>query len=906
MIDATKYMIVAKGKIETSKIDTCVKNPATNKYDIKFTNGRTYSYMLSNVLVLSNPSVLNPEHYIIRTAEGKKLFGMKCIYQFADNSDLYWHIVFESYAQDYKKSELNVVENCLANKKSANLFDYLKNVSELSNLKNDKGELILSKHFEKVSFIGNTSALANFLEPSKRIERHHPGSLIFPFGCNQSQFQAVKNAMENQISVIQGPPGTGKTQTILNIIANLLIKKKTVLVVSNNNAATLNVMEKLSQEKYGMDFLVASLGSFDNKEAFVEEQTGTYPDLSKWLTSGDDAVSINEINTLAQRLQNVYRLQEEIARLKEKQYAIDIEQKHFDEFVQETGADYKAVTIRSKLKADKLMRLWQEVQDRADKDKKLTFWTKLKSVLVYGIADWSFYEQEYSKIITVLQGMYYERSLKEIQLELKKNEDALEKERGDYDKQLQDKSLSFLKNTIARRYKWKGERICFSSEDLYKNSPAVLKEYPIVLSTTFSARTSLNLADIEYDYVIMDEASQVDIATGALALSCAHNAVIVGDLKQLPNVVDAENMQRADLIRTNYNIAEAYDFAHKSFLQSMVEAIPGVPSTLLKEHYRCHPRIIAFCNQKFYDNELVVMTEDDNLGKALMAVKTVEGNHARGKYNQRQIDIIKQEILPKLDESLDDIGIIAPYNEQVDEIRRQIPGIDVATVHKYQGREKDVIILSTVDDQIRDFTDDPNLLNVAVSRAKKKLIVVVSGNKQEKSGNIVDLISYIQYNKMEVVDSQIYSVFDYLYGQYREKRWEYLRSHRRISEYDSENLAYKMIQDILRDYPDYALTCFEPLSMVVRDVSKLDEEELRYAYNPGTHLDFLVFNKMSKQPVLAIEVDGFKYHKAGTTQHERDIKKNSILEKCGLGLVRLGTNESGEKEKIISALNKID
>ena len=182
----------------------------------------------------------------------------------------------------------------------------------------------------------------------------------------------------------------------------------------------------------------------------------------------------------------------------------------------------------------------------------------------------------------------------------------------------------------------------------------------------------------------------------------------------------------------------------------------------------------------------------------------------------------------------------------------------------------------------------------------------MSGNKQEKSGNIVDLISYIQYNKMEVVDSQIYSVFDYLYGQYREKRWEYLRSHRRISEYDSENLAYKMIQDILRDYPDYALTCFEPLSMVVRDVSKLDEEELRYAYNPGTHLDFLVFNKMSKQPVLAIEVDGFKYHKAGTTQHERDIKKNSILEKCGLGLVRLGTNESGEKEKIISALNKID
>jgi very-short-patch-repair endonuclease len=80
---------------------------------------------------------------------------------------------------------------------------------------------------------------------------------------------------------------------------------------------------------------------------------------------------------------------------------------------------------------------------------------------------------------------------------------------------------------------------------------------------------------------------------------------------------------------------------------------------------------------------------------------------------------------------------------------------------------------------------------------------------------------------------------------------------------------------------------------------------LRYAYNPKTHLDFLVFNKISKQPLLAIEVDGFKYHKVGTAQHERDIKKNHILEKCGLKLIRLGTNESGETDKILAALKEV-
>ena len=75
-----------------------------------------------------------------------------------------------------------------------------------------------------------------------------------------------------------------------------------------------------------------------------------------------------------------------------------------------------------------------------------------------------------------------------------------------------------------------------------------MQEYPIILSTTYSARNSLNVKDVQYDYVIMDEASQVDLATGALALSCAKNAVIVGDLKQLPNVIKSDVRKVAEQI----------------------------------------------------------------------------------------------------------------------------------------------------------------------------------------------------------------------------------------------------------------------------------------------------------------------------------------------------------------------
>ena len=905
-MDSTRNMIIANDKIITENVKRFNNNNTTRKMDITFNNGNTYSYNPGNVIFLSDPKLLYPEDYIVKTVDDRILFDIKRIYEFQGRVETYWHIVYGngSYS-DYKKSNLRITENCLKETKSGNMFDYLSEVAGLSNLRNDDGELILKKHYNRLSFVSETSALSVFLNPDKSMNRRASGDVIFPFGCNRSQFDAVTRALSNQISVIQGPPGTGKTQTILNIIANLIIRKKSVMVVSNNNSATLNVLEKLSKEKYGMDFMVATLGKAENRKAFIENQTGRYPDLSSWAFDEEHKVTLGEVSQCADRVHRIFELREEIAKLNDDIYKIDIEYKHFRELAKDTGIDYESVRVKKRTSSEKIMNLWQTIENKCANSDKISLSVKLKG-LFSGIGKSDFYKRPVSAMITVLQAKYYEKCLEENRARLEKATSELENYKESSEKLLEEKSLSFLKACIEKRYDWDEARRVFKDIDLFKSPGEVLKEYPIVLSTTFSSRTSLNADEIEYDYVIMDEASQVDISTGALALSCAKNAVIVGDLKQLPNVVTKDVEEEADRIRNKYNINDAYDFAHKSFLQSVTGALPDAPSTLLKEHYRCHPRIISFCNQKFYDGNLMVMTEDDNLGQALMAVKTVEGNHARNNYNQRQIDVIKDEILPTLtDISKDEIGIITPYNDQVNAIRQQIPGIEVDTVHKYQGREKDVIILSTVDDEIRDFTDDPYLLNVAVSRAKKRLIVVVSGNKQEKHGNIVDLISYISYNKMEVIDSKIYSVFDFLYGRYTHRRWERLKKYKEISEYDSENLTYSLIKSILEDYPEYDVTCFETLSMVVRDYSDLSPDEVEYAKNPMTHIDFIIYNKFSKQPVLAVETDGYNYHKEGTVQHERDLKKNHILEVSGLKLVRLNTTGSNEKEKIISALEAL-
>lgn len=127
--------------------------------------------------------------------------------------------------------------------------------------------------------------LAQFLGGKAKLATYPLSSRVYyPFGCNASQKRAVEAALTHQVSIIQGPPGTGKTQTILNIVANLLMQGKTVLVVSNNNSAVENVTEKLQRE--GLGFVVAPLGNVQNKQLFIAQQTGHYPAMSDWKIDG--------------------------------------------------------------------------------------------------------------------------------------------------------------------------------------------------------------------------------------------------------------------------------------------------------------------------------------------------------------------------------------------------------------------------------------------------------------------------------------------------------------------------------------------------------------------------------------------------------------------------------------------
>ena len=901
-MDTTNQLIIVNGKDKTDAIVSIQFRG--NKCDVIFDNSsRVYSYNSSNVRIIKLKQNINPNTIIFKY-QGEIIANIDQIHDFGE---FYRIIRTGQKSLTCKKTDVQITQNCLAEAQSKELFQYFKETATALSLKTENGVNILKLQYDRIIAVDDCTVLSRFLKPSLPIEqRNSTVPLIFPFGLNQSQKMAVENAFSSQVSIIQGPPGTGKTQTILNIIANVVRNGKSVAVVSNNNSATLNVSEKM--EKQGFAFLTAFLGSLKNKNRFLEAQDGTYPDMQSWVLENERKTALDrDVSQLSEELNTMLNSKNRIAEIDQELLALKTEQFYFERYYENQRAIKIDAKRLSQLASDKLLSLWLEYEFNSGK--KLGFFKKLSLSIRFNKVACSLFSYVPEDAIPLVQNLYYKNKTAELCEEKK----LLEAKLRDYQfdakmKELSKKSMKLFKAELAYRYQWQQPRTIFDKKDFRDKSSKFNKEYPVILSTTYSIKGTLSTEYI-YDYLIVDEASQVDLATGVLAFSCAKNIIIVGDQQQLPNVLTPNDIRIADDIWNKHIFDERYHFATHSMLSSAAEIWKEAPSVLLREHYRCHPKIASFFNQKFYNGQLIVMTEDHGEADVLSIYRTTPGNHARGHMNQRQIDVVQQEVLPVLKErGYRDIGIITPYRDQVTAIQLQLGDeYEVETVHKFQGREKEAIVLASVDNVIGEFVDNPNLLNVAVSRAIKSLTVVISNSKENEKTNYGDLAKYIEYNNFQIIESKVFSVFDLLYKEYCKQRQDYLIKHKRISEYDSENITYAVIEKILSLPEFFKIDCAIHSSMatLIRDYALLNEEETRYASNPLTHLDFLLFSKMDKKPVLAIEIDGTRYHAKGSRQAERDLLKNSILDKYGLPLLRIKTNESGIENRILTKLRAI-
>lgn len=855
---------------------------------------KVFNYNKGRLLYLSKPEridIVDKGLYI----QDKHITNVAELLRFTDGHHTFYRVTYTNGSFENLYGRGVYVTRTPIDKIGSSLWDYLRKLADETGLMADDETNLLSKQYELVDVKRDNVPLAQYLGDKTKLRTYRlPKQVYYPFSCNTSQKEAVEAALTHQVSVIQGPPGTGKTQTILNIIANLLIAGKTVLVVSNNNSAVNNVAEKLEQE--GLGFIVAKLGSVQKKEEFVAGQQ-PLPHMSSWHIDASSSVKQwvkDALNNVSQGFSAQLRQAELRA-----EYDALLKEATYNEKLATNSIDCDWLYSKS---SSKIMELLSYYQIRQSKQIPSVFF-RIKWALKLGLPMFSFLQKDVSDVIASLENAYYIVRKAEIEKELQSVESTLQSvDIKENLRLLRDYSLQILKNEIAEHYRV-DTRTAFTIKNIKAKTEDLLREYPVVLSTTYSAKSCIS-KDMVFDYVIMDEASQVDIKTGALALSCAMNAVIVGDDKQLPNVVSQEEALALQAIQLTYKVDDRYNEITHSFLQSCVEVFKDIPVTLLREHYRCHPKIIEFCNQHFYNGELVAMTDDNAEDNVLQVVQTVEGNHARGHFNQREIDVIVQEVLPQCADS-GSIGIITPYRQQADEINKAL-GKDIAsTVHKYQGRECDTIIMSMVDNKPTEFSDDPNLLNVAISRAKTHLYVVTNSNKMPKESNLAQLIDYVRYNNFEVRQSEVSSVFDLLYKQYTSQRLDSLANKPVVSDYISENLFYNTLMEAITalGLVHIDVLCHYPVVRFISDWSLLTEEEKAFASNRLSHVDFLVYNSLTKRPLLVIEVDGWYYHKRQGGQVTRDVLKDKLLAKFGLPLHRILTTDTVNVESLKALLS---
>lgn len=863
-----------------------------NCYRVTFKSGKRYPFSYLNVNILRNVTQENVDPFLlgryVGTKEAYLYLSEKNYYIFGKNFGI--KKISKDKIEEFNKYAIT----------QQSIYNYFISLARY----HDKATQtdFLESQYEKVKELWNSdNVLADILNTEVKAFDYH--KIIYPFSHNLSQMKAICNGMSNSISVIQGPPGTGKTQTILNLISNILIQGKTVAIISNNNRAVYNVYEKMEEAGYG--FLCANLGNLENREEFFSKEHNI------------EKLNLKEVpgnlTELIQKEKKVFEFESNLSSLYNEKEELEFEYKKFAK-----KNDVSTVKTKKTLSAKELLNLSAILESKGKE--KLGFLTRLKYKFKYGISS-EYTKNNIPNLTELLKNTSVKKRIDELSCDIKNMENYIaEYKKDDVSNQIINISKYFLNKYLFEKMEQVAD-IEFNAENFKSNFDMFIQRYPIILSSTYCLPTTVPKR-FTFDYIIIDEASQSTITTVLPSLAKGSNLIVIGDDKQLPPVISDEILDFEKMIFSSNKVKEVMRDNGKSFLTFIQKYFDKeVPVTLLKEHYRCPKQIIGFSNTRIYFNQLEIKKNEDGENH-LDIIKTLPGNHARkndlgegGQYNQREIDEIV-ELLKELPADKT-IGIITPYRRQAELLRKTLPeNIEVGTIHTFQGREQQIIIFSTVansaedyikdDEIIKSFINNEQLINVAITRAKEKFILVTSDKIANSSyGILADLVKYICYQTDQViVEGKVSSVFDILYDEYAETRKNILKTNEIATEEIMENLIKKILEQ--PEYSSISYSMHVSLKTLIElDKAKYNIEEYQYLNHPWTHLDFVLFNKYDKKPLLAIEVDGVSFHEQNSKQAMHDEIKNRCLNDSMLPLLRLKTNGSNEEQIIIDKLNII-
>ncbi|MFD0362809.1 AAA domain-containing protein [Nocardia sp. GCM10030253] len=925
MLDPRVVAVVIRRKEdwvpEDKTLEIRVFEPRSERVRVQFGKPKDYSFGWERVTVLERPAPVLLGPHVLLFVDGSAAAATEA-YLFTGPQEVgsWWHVLTGTGGWNaYSADRVKVLPNAVITPRSRDVLTYWRAMAE--KLTGDSG--VLLRNHQSLNFIHSESALARILE-HEPIEPRPDDEIplpVYPFRTNISQSAAVLNALRYPISVIDGPPGTGKTQTILNIIASVICRPgATVGVVSFSNSAVDNVFEKLSKEGFGM--VAANLGRADKRDEFFASQGPRNTVVDAMLRASSVAVpeasdQLGKVNRRLAALQEQDRLR---AELRHQLHGYQLEQRHFQSFFDRGEVpNVDDLPLLHRYSAGKLLDFIADTDPRWSRDRG---WGRMVDIMNRYFKYRALRKVDAGDIDVVLQieRLYYEKKIAELARQIEqlsktlagKKFDALSADQARLSGQMLHDALCARYAAVSRTVYDRRYRRQFGQ---------FTHDYPLILSTCHSLQNSIGPSAL-LDYLIIDEASQVDLVTVGPVLACARNLIVVGDLEQLPPVTK-------DLTDAPAAPDPVFDY-RRSVLSSIIDRYSDqMPRVMLREHYRCDPDIIEFCNRKFYDGKLIPYTRSATKFAPMTVVRTAPGNHMRyvygdddpkskGRSNEREIDVIQHEVLPWISADIPphDIGVTTPYRRQADKVTDAlIDSIESDTVHKFQGREKDAVVMTTVLDDTRssrsalEFADDPKLINVAVSRAMRLFVLVTHPSELPKSRHLRDLIGYIRYRDPDnaVVDSDVVSIFDLLYTDREERQ----RKHPHIgwgrTEFPSEDIALTMLEEVLTEPGRSHLAIHRQVFLqhaFPRGLDRLDDQHREFVQRRAS-FDFVLYNRITNANMCAIEVDGFRTHEADPKQLARDAMKNEICRRYDFSLLRLATTGSNEAARVRRFLDRL-
>lgn len=295
--------------------------------------------------------------------------------------------------------------------------------------------------------------------------------------------------------------------------------------------------------------------------------------------------------------------------------------------------------------------------------------------------------------------------------------------------------------------------------DRFENAVLSLADHlPVWVVSSLSARNAMPLAPALFDLVIVDEASQCDIASALPLLFRARRALIIGDPRQLRHI-SALSPEEEETLAAEHGVAHllrSWSYRRRSLFAAAEQSASarGAKPALLAEHYRSHPAIVDFPNRWIYQGRLIVRTPVARLREKLGTQPLGLFWHDRPGAVPRSSASARNEIeVRSILELLDrwwrdgllarqevDFGIVTPFRLQMERLDEAVRGrpwweqvegrLTVGTAHRFQGDERDVMIFSPVVARgmppglVRWVAATDQLLNVAITRARGALHVV--------------------------------------------------------------------------------------------------------------------------------------------------------------------------------------